>query len=139
MRRNQPDLSVCSARTLHLTPSTPTTIKAVVLKYVEACEIITDVRRGRAAPRESTGESATGTSASGVLESAASAAASVVGAQKQIASGGKQVRADLPELKRTARELGRLLRLFQDGVVILDEVDLILHPLKSELNFPIVS
>ena len=98
-----------------------------MLKYVEACEIITDVRRGRAAPRESTGESA------------ASAAASVVGAQKQIASGGKQVRADLPELKRTASELGRLLRLFQDGVVILDEVDLILHPLKSELNFPIVS
>jgi hypothetical protein len=29
------------------------------------------------------------------------------------------------------------LQLFKAGVLIMDEVDLILHPLKSELNFPI--
>lgn len=28
------------------------------------------------------------------------------------------------------------MQLFKKGVVVLDEVDLILHPLKSELNFP---
>lgn len=27
-----------------------------------------------------------------------------------------------------------ILKLFKEGVLLLDEVDLILHPLKSELN-----
>jgi len=36
-----------------------------------------------------------------------------------------------------ASELARILGLFRDGILIMDEVDLILHPLKSELNFPI--
>ena len=31
----------------------------------------------------------------------------------------------------------RILQLLRDGCLIMDEVDLILHPLKSELNFPI--
>ena len=30
-----------------------------------------------------------------------------------------------------------ILKLFKEGVLLLDEVDLILHPLKSELNWPI--
>lgn len=30
-----------------------------------------------------------------------------------------------------------ILKLFRSGVLLLDEVDLILHPLKSELNWPI--
>lgn len=34
-------------------------------------------------------------------------------------------------------ELARLLRIFRSGRLIMDEVDLILHPLRSELNFPI--
>eukprot|EP00808_Paulinella_micropora_P006835 g75373.t1 len=40
------------------------------------------------------------------------------------------------ELQLQAKELRQILALFQDGVMLLDEVDLILHPLKSELNFP---
>lgn len=32
---------------------------------------------------------------------------------------------------------GRILRIFRDGALLLDEVDLILHPLKSELNWPL--
>ena len=31
----------------------------------------------------------------------------------------------------------RLLKMFRDGVLLMDEVDMLLHPLKSELNFPI--
>merc|ERR1711871_181469 len=34
-------------------------------------------------------------------------------------------------------ELSKILSLFKEGIMLLDEVDLILHPLKSELNFPI--
>jgi len=41
------------------------------------------------------------------------------------------------ELERDAHQLGEVLRLFRQGVLIMDEVDLILHPLKSELNFPV--
>jgi hypothetical protein len=32
-----------------------------------------------------------------------------------------------------------VVRMFFSGALILDEVDLILHPLKSELNWPIGS
>ena len=41
------------------------------------------------------------------------------------------------QMEVEAAELHRTLRLFQSSVLIMDEVDLILHPLKSELNFPI--
>ena len=30
-----------------------------------------------------------------------------------------------------------MIDLFGDGVVVMDEVDWVLHPLKSELNFPV--
>eukprot|EP00957_Ditylum_brightwellii_P204358 15338871-Ditylum_brightwellii.AAC.1 len=36
-----------------------------------------------------------------------------------------------------AVELQKILKIMKDGVTLLDEVDLILHPLKSELNFPV--
>uniref|UniRef100_A0A0G4G6D4 ubiquitinyl hydrolase 1 n=1 Tax=Chromera velia CCMP2878 TaxID=1169474 RepID=A0A0G4G6D4_9ALVE len=42
------------------------------------------------------------------------------------------------ELEDDAKALARLMRLWQEaGVLVMDEVDLLLHPLKSELNFPI--
>eukprot|EP01065_Artemidia_motanka_P043555 TRINITY_DN6056_c0_g2_i1.p1 TRINITY_DN6056_c0_g2~~TRINITY_DN6056_c0_g2_i1.p1 ORF type:complete len:3869 (+),score=962.49 TRINITY_DN6056_c0_g2_i1:109-11715(+) len=37
------------------------------------------------------------------------------------------------QLKRAVE----MLRIFQDGAVLMDEVDLILHPLRSELNWPL--
>jgi hypothetical protein len=40
-------------------------------------------------------------------------------------------------IHRDCQELGRVLNLFQESILIMDEVDLILHPMKSELNFPI--
>jgi len=42
-----------------------------------------------------------------------------------------------PQNVQDALELARVLGMFREGVLIMDEVDLILHPLKSELNFPI--
>ena len=47
------------------------------------------------------------------------------------------MRMKLQELTANASELAKILALFKEGVMLLDEVDLILHPLKSELNFPI--
>ena len=48
--------------------------------------------------------------------------------------------ADLHNLARAADVLGQTLRLFtakERGIALLDEVDLLLHPLKSELNYPV--
>eukprot|EP00457_Paulinella_chromatophora_P000002 gb/GEZN01000002.1/.p1 GENE.gb/GEZN01000002.1/~~gb/GEZN01000002.1/.p1 ORF type:complete len:6816 (+),score=1425.09 gb/GEZN01000002.1/:114-20561(+) len=42
----------------------------------------------------------------------------------------------LKQLELQATELAKVLQTFREGVMLLDEVDLILHPLKSELNFP---
>ena len=42
------------------------------------------------------------------------------------------------EERSTATEIWReILKLFAAGVAIMDEVDWVLHPLKSELNFPV--
>ena len=41
---------------------------------------------------------------------------------------------------RTADALAKVMSLFgaeERGVLLIDEVDLVLHPLRSELNFPI--
>ena len=70
--------------------STPTTIKSIMLKFLELLKMVTDP----SSPRTS------------VVES-------------------------------DAAELGRVLQLFRESILIMDEVDLILHPMKSELNFPI--
>ena len=36
-----------------------------------------------------------------------------------------------------ADSLVKILNVWQDGILIMDEVDVLLHPLRSELNFPI--
>ena len=42
-----------------------------------------------------------------------------------------------PDMERDVRALAQVLKLFRTGCLIMDEVDLLLHPLKSELNFPV--
>ena len=42
-----------------------------------------------------------------------------------------------PDFERDVRALAKVLGIFRSGVLIMDEVDLLLHPLKAELNFPI--
>jgi len=42
-----------------------------------------------------------------------------------------------PDAVKHAENIVKIIRLFREGALIMDEVDLILHPLKSELNFPI--
>jgi hypothetical protein len=39
--------------------------------------------------------------------------------------------------RRQVADGERIIALFRAGALLMDEVDLILHPLKSELNFPI--
>lgn len=39
--------------------------------------------------------------------------------------------------EKEAKDLHRVIGLWRQSVLVMDEVDLILHPLKSELNFPV--
>ena len=41
------------------------------------------------------------------------------------------------ELEARADALASIVRLFRRGTALIDEVDMVLHPLRSELNFPI--
>lgn len=44
---------------------------------------------------------------------------------------------DIASLKKQAGICQQIFEIFQSSVEIMDEVDLILHPLKSELNWPL--
>ena len=44
---------------------------------------------------------------------------------------------DITKIESEIKTLISTLKLFKTGVMLLDEVDLLLHPLKSELNFPL--
>lgn len=49
----------------------------------------------------------------------------------------RRIRRILEDRSEMADELYRIIRLWQQGILIMDEVDVLLHPLRSELNFPI--
>lgn len=49
----------------------------------------------------------------------------------------RRLRRVLEDRSEMADELYKVIRLWQDGILIMDEVDVLLHPLRSELNFPI--
>ncbi|RHY98210.1 hypothetical protein DYB35_004616 [Aphanomyces astaci] len=54
-----------------------------------------------------------------------------------VSKTGQRIRKLLTARSDMADELHRILRLWQQGILIMDEVDVLLHPLRSELNFPI--
>jgi hypothetical protein len=41
------------------------------------------------------------------------------------------------EMEKEAEDILGVLGMWRKSVLIMDEVDMLLHPLKSELNFPI--
>eukprot|EP00930_Biecheleria_cincta_P027556 TRINITY_DN19334_c0_g1_i1.p1 TRINITY_DN19334_c0_g1~~TRINITY_DN19334_c0_g1_i1.p1 ORF type:complete len:4939 (-),score=993.22 TRINITY_DN19334_c0_g1_i1:298-13221(-) len=52
-------------------------------------------------------------------------------------SSDRRSKKNTPQLRRETLEMGRCLEMLrQQSVCMIDEVDLVLHPLKSELNFP---
>ena len=88
-----------AARNRGIVVTTPTSLKSVMLVYIETLRNLNE--------------------------------ASVGG------SGRPSTRESVTAWTRQAKELAGILSLFKEGVMLLDEVDLILHPLKSELNFPL--
>ena len=123
--------------------STPTTIKSVMLAYVEVLQHIRDARGGKLSAAASFSAEAdasrdavaAGGADAGKLASAAVAAAAAGEKKAQSASGAAAERglavektaasgntAKLKELEMQATELAGVLALFRGGVMLLDEV-----------------
>ena len=100
--------------------ATPTTLKSIMLSYIEVLRHMQDLVSTQPelllALTKERGNTSNGS------EMLSSALAS--------SEKGRQYMTQ-------AKELREVLTIFQEGIMLLDEVDLILHPLKSELNFPI--
>lgn len=96
--------------------TTPEVVKSLELKYIDLLQQVEQVEESNKIPLEPLNDSS-------------------VEAQRI-----KQSINEVREQELVADELGKIIKLWgkeEGGVLLLDEVDLILHPLRSELNFPI--
>ena len=115
-------LKLCKARdSKAVICATPTSVKSFQLKFVEMMRHLEEAKSGG---RRTKGESG------GFLSAFTM---SSIARRFRDQSVIQEVKVD-PEDVYYCTEI---LKLFNSGVLILDEVDLILHPLKSELNWPI--
>ena len=115
-------LKLCKARdSKAVICATPTSVKSFMLKFVEMTKILEEKKFG--ATRRSTKNNG--------FFSAFSLSAIARRFRDQV---------EIVETSVDPQEMyycSEILKLFRSGVMLLDEVDLILHPLKSELNWPI--
>jgi hypothetical protein len=114
-------LKLCKARdSKAVICATPTSIKSFMLKFVEMMKVLEESKFGRGNRDPNSGFFSAFT-----LSSMA----------QRFRNQSEVVATDVnPE---DVYYCGEILKLFRDGALLLDEVDLILHPLKSELNWPI--
>ena len=103
--------------------TTPTAVKSFSLKFVEIAHLL-DQMKNIAAEEEKQGFSLK--RMFGVGKEA-----------KRRAQAVQDRHYMTQQLSQQAAECEKVLRIFKEGALILDEVDLILHPLKSELNWPL--
>ena len=99
----------------------PTTIKSFALKFVETVNAIIETR---SAIQDHAQDSTT----------RSFSLLALIGRAKDIV--GDDLQTLLSTLQRQAQLCTKILDVFRTGTLLLDEVDLILHPLKSELNWP---
>ena len=107
--------------------ATPTALKSFTLKFVETCNAIVELKASI-----ETGKETADLSYLTLLGRR-------IGDRLKLKEQGDQDRAALDALTHQAELCVRILALFHSGTLLLDEVDLILHPLKSELNWPMGS
>jgi hypothetical protein len=113
-------LKLCKARdSKAVICATPTSIKSFMLKFVEMMRHLEEQKFGGRPKQE------------GGFFSAFSL--SSIARRFRESSVVQEVKVGPEDLYYCTE----ILKLFRTGVLLLDEVDLILHPLKSELNWPI--
>ena len=97
--------------------TTPTAIKSFALKFVEICHTLD----GASIPAEKTKKSGF---------------KALFGLSREDVKGRELDAAAIAGLRKEAALCIHIIDIFRSGALLLDEVDLILHPLKSELNWP---
>lgn len=103
--------------------STPSALKSFALAFLHLMHELDYMSRlNQQKPQES----------SSVLRALERGAASLLGRTASHGDSGKD-----RALRQQVQLCSDVLQIFKRGVLILDEVDLILHPLRSELNWPL--
>jgi len=105
----------------------PTSVKSVLLRRLELLLELSDIQRARHHRTQSDSE----TQGSWLRFPSWLSSASTLGAEGSETAAQEQAKSD------EVRICGEILKIFHGGVMLLDEVDLLLDPLRSELNWPL--
>lgn len=115
-------LKLCKARdSKSVICATPTSVKSFMLKFVEMMKVLEDKKFGSLRRKVKNNGIFSNFSLSAIAQKF----------RNQV---------EIVELDVEPQEVyysAEILKLFRSGTLLLDEVDLLLHPLKSELNWPI--
>lgn len=115
-------LKLCKARdSKAVICATPTSVKSFMLKFVEMMKVLEEKKFGSARRNAKN---------NGIF-----GAFSLSAIARRFRDQVEIVEADVEP--QEVYYCAEILKLFRSGVLLLDEVDLLLHPLKSELNWPI--
>jgi len=109
--------------------ASPTSIKSFVLKFMEIVHLLEEAKP----------ETAAAGGGKGVVGGGGGGFLGFIGLGKKGSAGEQEMLTarDLDNYKMQAAVFPQIMEVFQTGVLLLDEVDLILHPLRSELNWPL--
>jgi len=106
--------------------ATPSAVKSFMLKFLEICHNLN--RQKNIAAEQSLKRRSSISKVS---------IATMLGLfRKPALSAGELTLDDMNNLKRQAAHCEKIFSLFESSIEIMDEVDILLHPLKSELNWP---
>ena len=111
--------------------TTPTALKSLALKYVECLHLLD---QSYVAQLESAGVE----NHMGGFGRFFEGASEFRSRSERVAEAGGLGAGEILELRKEGAVAAEIVKLFQQsGTLVLDEVDLILHPLRSELHWPL--
>lgn len=114
-------LKLCKARdSKAVICATPTSVKSFMLKFVEMMKVLEEKKFGTARRKAKNNGMFSAFSLSAIA--------------RRFRDQVEIMEADVEP--QEVYYCAEILKLFRTGVLLLDEVDLLLHPLKSELNWP---
>ncbi len=103
--------------------STPSSVKSFILKYIEICHIL-DKQNNLLTERTEKIQTK-------------STLASLLGLAPRFDVSNDLSPEEIESLKEQANICRQIFDILRGSIEIMDEVDLLLHPLKSELNWPL--
>ena len=112
--------------------ASPTSIKSFSLKFIEVLHNLDRIKNEEIADAAGGSQAGKSSSGGGIM--------GALGLGQKAKERGLVLAdraAEQKLMRMQAVECVKVLQLFKEGSLLLDEVDLILHPLKSELNWPL--